>query len=64
VEGLLRGDTETRIKAYAIAIQNGILNRNEVRKLENRNPIPGEAGEKFITPLNMQMLESESSASD
>lgn len=51
VEGLLRGDTKSRYEAYGSAIQDGWLNRNEVRKLENRNPEEGL--DEFILPLNM-----------
>ncbi|HUX02814.1 MAG TPA: phage portal protein [Phycisphaerae bacterium] len=41
VEGLLRGDTTSRASFYASGITNGWLTRNEVRELENRNPLPG-----------------------
>lgn len=44
VEGLLRGDYETRMRGYQLAIQNGIMSVNEVRELEDFNPIPKEAG--------------------
>lgn len=59
VEGMLRGDFRTRMDGYARAIQWGILNRDEVRELENRNKIPDGAGEIFITPLNMAPLTEE-----
>lgn len=51
VEGLLRGDTKSRIEAYGKAIQDGWMTRNEVRKLENLNWAPGL--DEFILPLNM-----------
>jgi HK97 family phage portal protein len=51
VEGLLRGDTAARYAAYAVAITNGWMNRNEVRKLENFNPVPGL--DDYLVPLNM-----------
>jgi HK97 family phage portal protein len=41
VEGLLRADTKGRSELYASALQNGWLNRNEVRALENEPPIEG-----------------------
>lgn len=59
VEGMLRGDFRTRMDGYARAIQWGILNRDEVRELENRNKIPDGAGEIFMTPLNMAPLTEE-----
>ena len=53
LDGLLRADLITRMRSYALAIQWGIMNRDEVRDLENRNPIPDGFGQQFITPLNM-----------
>ncbi len=44
VEGLLRGDYETRMRGYQLAIQNGIMSVNEVRELEDMNPIAASAG--------------------
>ncbi len=41
VEGLLKGDPETRSKFYNIMIRTGVYTRNEVRKLENLNPLDG-----------------------
>jgi HK97 family phage portal protein len=48
LDGLLRGDTASRYQAYALAIQNKIMNPNEVRSLENMNPYPG--GEVYENP--------------
>ena len=44
VEGLLRGDYESRMRGYSIGIQNGFMSPNDVRSLENMNPIPDEEG--------------------
>jgi HK97 family phage portal protein len=41
VDGLLRGDAKTRYQNYQIARQNGWLNGNEIRELENMNPADG-----------------------
>lgn len=41
LEGLLRGDTESRYNSYERAIRMGIMTRNEARALENRPPIEG-----------------------
>ena len=41
VEGLLKGDPETRSKFYNIMIRTGVYTRNEVRILEDKNPLPG-----------------------
>ena len=59
VEGMLRGDIKARMEAYTKAIQWGILNRDEVRDLENRNRIPDQLGQVFLTPLNMAPLTDE-----
>lgn len=41
LEGLLRGDSAARQAFYASALQNGWMNRDEVRKLENLPSITG-----------------------
>lgn len=50
-EGLLRGDIKTRYEAYSIARQNGWMSANDIRDLENQNPI--ENGDLYLVPLNM-----------
>lgn len=50
-ESLLRGDIKTRYEAYAAGIDHGFLTRNEVRKRENLDPIPGL--DEPLEPLNM-----------
>lgn len=52
VEGLLRGDIQARYNSYAIGLNNGFLNADEVRAYENLNPIPNDAGQTFRVPLN------------
>jgi len=53
IEGMLRGDIQTRYQAYATGRQWGWLSINDVRKLEDMNPI-GDAGNDYMQPLNMQ----------
>lgn len=53
VDGLLRGDFQTRMQGYATARQWGWLSANDIRELENMNPLPGEEGETYLVPLNM-----------
>lgn len=48
---LLRGTTKDRYDAYAIARQWGWMSVNDVRRLENLNPIAG--GDVYLQPLNM-----------
>lgn len=51
IEGLLRSDSTARSLLYASALQNGWLNRNEVRALENKDPFDG--GEVFTAQSNL-----------
>lgn len=51
VDGLLRGDFESRTRGYWTAIQGGWMSPNEVRELENRNPREG--GDEYLRPVNM-----------
>lgn len=51
LNGLLRGDTKSRYEAYAIGRQWGWLSANDIRRLENMNPIDG--GDQYERPLNM-----------
>lgn len=48
VDGLLRGDTEKRWAAYAIAIDKGVYSPNDVRELENM-PLR-EGGDEYMSP--------------
>lgn len=51
---LLRGDFEKRWKGYATALQNGVKSINEVRSLEDDDPIDG--GDAHHIQLNMQTV--------
>lgn len=44
VNGLMRGDFNSRMSGYAIARQNGWMSANEIRALEDMNKIPNEQG--------------------
>ena len=44
VDGLLRGDYESRMRGYATGFANGFLSPNNIRQLENLDPIPDEEG--------------------
>jgi len=57
VEGLLRGDIESRYRAYAMARQWGWMSANDVRELENMNPLPGKSGDIYLVPMNMVSAE-------
>lgn len=51
VAALLRGDIQSRYEAYAQGRQNGWLSANDIRRLENMNPVDG--GDVYLVPLNM-----------
>jgi hypothetical protein len=57
VNGLMRGDIKTRYEAYAIGRNNTWLSPNDVRDLEDMNPIPD--GDEYNVPLNMGVLGEE-----
>ena len=44
LDGLMRGDYKSRMEGYAIARQNGWMSANDIRALENLNPISEEEG--------------------
>lgn len=44
MDGLMRGDYKSRMEGYAIARQNGWMSANDIRELENLNPLPVEEG--------------------
>ena len=44
VDGLLRGDYVSRMNGYAIGRQNGWMSANDIRELEDLEPIPSEQG--------------------
>ena len=58
VEGLLRGDYQSRMQGYATARQNGWMSANDIRELENLDKIPAEnGGDMYLVNGNMMPLE-------
>lgn len=53
VDGLLRGDIASRYQAYAVGRNWGWLSANDVRELENLNPLPNDEGDMYLVPANM-----------
>jgi HK97 family phage portal protein len=53
VDAYMRGNTLQRQEALAIQRQNGIINADEWREVENKNPLPDGAGKIYLNPLNM-----------
>jgi len=58
VDGLLRGDIKSRYDAYAVGRQNGWLSADDIRELENMNPLPDGQGKVYLVPLNMVPADS------
>ena len=59
VEGLLRGDYQSRMQGYATARQNGWMSANDIRELENLDRIPAEnGGDLYLINGNMLPLQS------
>ena len=42
VDGLMRGDYQSRMNGYAVGFSNGFLSPNDIRRLENMDLIPAE----------------------
>ena len=58
LEGLLRGDYQSRMNGYATARQNGWMSANDIRELENLDRIPTEAGgDLYLINGNMLPLQ-------
>ena len=54
LDGLMRGDYKSRMEGYAIARQNGWMSANDIRELENLNPLPeDEGGNAYLINGNM-----------
>ena len=57
VEGLLRGDYQSRMAGYATARQNGWMSANDIRELENLDKIsPEDGGDLYLINGNMLPL--------
>lgn len=58
VDGLLRGDYQSRMNGYATARQNGWMSANDIRELENLDLIPQEeGGDLYLINGNMTKLQ-------
>jgi len=54
VEGLLRGDYQSRMQGYSTARQNGWMSANDIRELEDLDRIPAEdGGDLYLVNGNM-----------
>ena len=58
LDGLLRGDYQSRMNGFAVARQNGWMSANDIRQLENLDLIPAEqGGDLYLINGNMTRLE-------
>ena len=58
VDGLLRGDYQSRMNGYAVGRQNGWMSANDIRELENLDRIPEElGGDLYLINGNMTKLQ-------
>ena len=54
IDGLLRGDYQSRMNGYAVARQNGWMSANDIRELENMDRIPADqGGDDYLVNGNM-----------
>ncbi len=57
VDGLLRGDYQSRMNGYAVGRQNGWMSANDIRELEDLDRIPSEdGGDLYLINGNMLPL--------
>ena len=54
VEALLRGDIRTRTESYSKGRMGGWLSVNDIRAMEEQNPLPDDDGDIYLQPLNMR----------
>lgn len=52
IDGLYRGDQQARAEYYSKAINNGWMCPDEVREIENMNPMPDGQGQIYRMPVN------------
>ncbi|MCP9207814.1 phage portal protein [Streptomyces cucumeris] len=56
VDARLRAKTKDRYEAYQVALNNGFLNADEIRAMEDLPPLPKKLGQKFYRPLNLGVV--------
>jgi len=62
IAGLLRGDTKTRNEGYAVGRQWGWLSADDIREMENMNPLADGKGKSYLVPMNMVEVGSPAAA--
>jgi HK97 family phage portal protein len=59
VDARLRAKTKDRYESYQTALNNGFLNADEIRAMEDMAPLPKKLGQKFYRPLNLGVVGDE-----
>ena len=59
VDGLLRGDIKTRYESYNTGRNGGWLSADDIRELENMNPLPNNQGKSYLIPSNMNVTSNQ-----
>ncbi len=62
VDALLRADSLARAQSLWIQRQAGVINADEWRDIENRNPLPDDLGQSYLNPMNMVRVGAPTSA--
>lgn len=56
VDARLRAKTKDRYEAYQVALNNGFLNADEIRAMEDLAPLPKKLGQVYYRPLNLGVV--------
>jgi HK97 family phage portal protein len=62
VDARLRAKTKDRYESYQTALNNGFLNADEIRAMEDLGPLPKKLGQRFYRPLNLGVVGDEDKA--
>ena len=57
-EALLRADTANRFMAYQRMVTHSIANADEIRELEDMDPLPDGQGQRFYRPGNLEPVDT------
>jgi HK97 family phage portal protein len=59
VDARLRAKTKDRYESYQTALNNGFLNADEIRAMEDLAPLPKKLGQRYYRPLNLGVVGDE-----
>lgn len=59
IQSLLRGKVADRMALYQSGRQWGYLNADDIREMEDMNPLPDGLGQEYLRPMNMQVVGEE-----